>query len=206
MEKIVEKLVKIIGSVQWEGLRQRLTGRRYGLRLDDFSRIHNALVEGPHVILTWRRAHMSSYFVVIAHFILTGRIVRWSHVLLSIVEDAKVKGLEATGKGVTVTGFFEVFNCDAVCILRPRISDKFDWAAAVAAAREDLGKKYDNLCRLDDDSQLNCAELVLGALKRDPEFHARFHGLEAMIKNEGNLTPPMFLESGSFDVVLEIRR
>ena len=126
MKKLWAILIGKIGSVEWEDLREKITGKKYSLTLHDHGMIWAKLTDGPCIILTRRRAHMSTYFVSIGHFLLTGRFGYWSHVCMSFKDNGKVKILESVGRGVIVSEFFDVFNCDSVCILKPRISDGFD--------------------------------------------------------------------------------
>lgn len=208
---ILSKIIFFIGRIKWDHISQLITGKAYGLTWEDHLAICQALSREPLIILTRRKTHLSTYMIGLAHWFLTGRFGHWSHVAINVettnvVDQASARILEAVGSGVQISPFYSVFNCDSVCLLRPRVSRGFDWDKALHEALENRGKPYDDFFNLGDDSSMSCVELVLDALKSDPDYEARFHGLEAMIKNEGNLTPEMFYESGSFDCVLEVRR
>jgi hypothetical protein len=89
-------------------------------------------------------------------------------------------------------------------LLEPRYF--LNWDEAIDQAITNLNKGYDNYFDLADGSKMSCVEVVLDGLKKDPEYKDKFHGLIAMIEREGNLTPAMFLESGSFKVLLDVGR
>lgn len=203
--------IEFFGGIQWERLRYFVTRRRYALTYKDHQRILWQLAQSNYVILTWRRAHMSSWLCLLGHWWLTRRWVAWSHACMNVetgdrILQNDVQIIEAVGCGVKRTGFYQVFDCDAVIVLRPLVSDGFDWDAAVQYALKAVGRQYDTRFDLANEDCLSCVEVILCALKQDPQFHQRFHGLEAMIRNERQLTPAMFVECGSFEVVLEIRR
>lgn len=201
---MIELLAKIIGKIRWPWLYRAFTGRQYGLMIEDHDKIKQVLKRGD-IVLTWRSSHLSSYFIAAGHYLLTGRFTKWSHVLIT-VSDSDDDFVEAIGIGVVDSKFSKIFDCEACAILRPKMPDGIDWTLVIGEALNDIGHKYDYRFNLKDASEFSCVELVLDALKRIPDYESRLHGLLAMIKNEGQLTPPMYYECGSFDVVLEIRR
>lgn len=203
-------MTKIIANIKWDLLRYKLTGRKYGLTWNDHKDILEVLSKGNYIILTWRSSHLTSYLTAFGHFILTGRWQKISHALMNIellenVNQSNTTFLEATGEGVHKSHFYQVFDCDRAIILRP-LTDDFDWEDVIEEVISNEGKKYDNLFSLSDESEMSCVELILDGLSRVPDHLYRFHGLYSMIKNEGNLTPAMYIESGSFEVVLDIYR
>jgi hypothetical protein len=123
-------------------------------------------------------------------------------------DNGPVELVEATGKGVKKSEFYEVFDCDAIAILRPKIPKGFNisWEALNDEAYTHLGKQYDSLAQLLDARKMNCTEYVWTCLKKIPEADIWFHGLKALIDHKGNLSPQMFYDCGSFEVVLEIKR
>jgi hypothetical protein len=73
--------------------------------------------------------------------------------------------------------------------------------------KEDIGKPYDALFDLLDDSEMSCVELVRDALKKDNrEYEKLFPEFEKSIAEKKNLTPQMYRDCPEFEVVLEIRR
>ena len=213
MRKLWIKFITTIGKIQWEGLKKLLTGKTFNLTKDDHRKILQVLSEGNYIILTKRTSHLSTYLVRLSHFFLTGRWGYWSHVCMNIEGPIvnmhnSVRILESVGIGVKTSSFDEAFNCDSVCILRPKIPRiiKIDWETLVEKSLKNIGKEYDNLFKLGDDKEMSCVEVILDALETIPDYQILFHGLLAMIKIEHNLTPDMYYECGSFEVVLEIRR
>lgn len=215
MKKSLERLyigwLNFIAGVKWPGLKKRFTGREYDLNSKDHRKIVEVLKQGNYIILTWRSTHLTSYLIAIGHFLLTGRWVKWSHACMNIESSeygnrTHIRILEAIGSGVRLSEFNEVFDCDAVCILRPKMPGQIKWEDVVDRGLKDIGKKYDNFFKLGNDKEMSCVEVILDVLKAIPNWEFNFHGLLAMIKNEKNLTPPMYVECGSFEIVLEIRK
>lgn len=146
--KITKKLVPFFGGISWERPRFWLTGRRYSLTWKDHMKILEVISGGNYIILTRRKSHLSTYMTNFAHFLLTGRMGYWSHVAMNIEPDeARVQSaariLESIGGGVRISGFYDVFNCDSVLILKPLTS--VPWDVIVARGLTSVGKPYDDL-------------------------------------------------------------
>lgn len=209
--KLVSSLVTLIGKIRWDWFYKWRYGRPYLLKLKDHAEIMFRLNHGNYIILTRRNTHLSTYMTAIAHFIMTGRFGYWSHALINI-EPGMHKTpdgfnfVEAIGQGVKVSQFREIFNCDSAVILKPICNKPLDWENAIEESLGDVGKKYDTNFDLGDSSKMSCVELVLDALKRISNYEVVFKGLLDLIKKEGNLTPQMYYDCGSFEVILEIRR
>lgn len=208
MKRIYDYLLNVIvPSITWEWAYRLITGRRYGLTWEQHLAIVKILSQRNCIIVTWRSSHLTSYLVALGHFLLTMRWVRASHVLMNIeqvvtADQSAFDFIEATGAGVKRSGFYDVFNCERAVLLEPRYF--LNWDEAIDQAITNLNKKYDNYFNLSDGSRMSCVEVVLDGLKKDAEYKDKFHGLLAMIEQEGNLTPAMFLESGSFKVLLDV--
>lgn len=198
--------IRCVGKIRWEGLRLKIFGERFSLTYEDWGKIRLILEEQNCIILTRRKAHLSTYMCNLGHFLLTGRWGYWSHACTNKEDGDQIEIIESIGIGVVESPFEKVFDCDSVVLLRPVCGEGFDWASFVSSAFKDIGKKYDNDFNLKDDSTVSCVELIYSSLKKDPKFHERFNALEGIIKLEKNLTPDMFYECGGFEVVLEIRR
>jgi len=209
--KIVEPVVMVMGKLNWEGVKELFTGRRYNLTIYDRLKIMRVLAEGNYFILTRRHTHLSTYMANAAHWLLTGRWGYWSHFTMNVdlnptADKDKMRFIEAIGKGVTISSFDEIFNCDGVWIGKPILPDGISWEEIMEAELKNEGKKYDTFGKINDPTKMNCVEVGLDAIKKVPDYEQRFHGLLAMIKLEKNLSPDMFIESGSFVTVLEIKR
>jgi len=207
IKKIYDVFLKLLGKANWSGIYRIVTGRNYGLTWEQHLAITKILSTKNCIIVTWRATNLSSYFVAFAHFFLTLRWERASHVLMNIeqietFDQDQFSFIEAIGKGVIKSKFYDVFNCERAVLLEPRYA--VDWDNVVDRAITNLNKEYDRYFNLADGSKMSCVEIVLDALKSEPDYDDKLHGIVAMIKNSGNLTPAMFLESGSFKVLLDV--
>lgn len=201
-KKLLEKIVVLIGKVHWK-LKTPLTA-------DDKQRLRMMLTPNYYIILTRRKNHLSTYFINLADFLLMGRWGYYSHALLNIEDEVKSDSdfqlIEATGAGVKLSTFDEVFNCSSVALLKPKCMSIEKWTLVFEKAKQELGKPYDNLMDIEDDSRLNCVELVRLALKNEPNYDVDFANFENMIKKYGQLSPQMFYNCPDFEVILEIKR
>jgi hypothetical protein len=202
-EGFVEGGVKLITKVKWK--------QRHELPEADKQRIRELLTKDYYIITTRRGYFLSTFFISLSHFVLTGRWGHYSHVLMNLEDevrsDADFRLVEATTRGTKYSTFDEVFsNVDAVRLLKPRHMDIGKWTEVFDAADSYIGTPYDNLFDLKTDTRMSCVELVRALLKRLPTYRVDFHNFELMIFHYGNLTPQMFVECDDFETVLEIRR
>ncbi len=99
-----------------------------------------------------------------------------------------------------------MFDCDYVCLLKPKHMNAQDWESVMGGLAKQLGKGYDNVFDVNDASHVSCDEMCLDALREDADYSKNFAALEEMIKKEGNLTPQMYRDCPDFEVVLELKR
>lgn len=204
---IVKPIMRLLGAISWDALRELLTGRRYNLTVNDWLKIITLVGDGYYVILTRKKSHLSTYAVMLGNFITTGRFGHYSHVLMNTEgDDVPFKLVEATSKGVHYSRINDVLNCDSVCILKPKNYSAQELQRCIDFLLDDIGKPYDDLFDLLDQSRMSCVEVVRGALMMLPDYHVRMGNFESMIQKARNLTPQMFYECSDFEVVLEIRR
>lgn len=209
-----EKITTFISGIEWTQfisfLRKGKNG--YNLTPEDHEIIKQKLASGYYIILTKRKTHLTTYFIELMSFIKTGKPADYTHALmnLDLEEDAsafeKFKLMEATSKGVHLSSFLEVFDCDSVCLLQPKYVREDHWDEIMAGLATQMGKKYDNLFNINDDTYVSCVEMVLDSLRFSPKYWDAFPHLEEMIKDVGNLTPQMYRDCSDFNVVLEIKR
>lgn len=206
-----EFFIKLIGKINFEFIYEFFYGRYFSLTPEDHQQILDVLKKGNYIILTRRETHLSTHMANLAHWLLTGRLGYYSHACMNV--EASEEGLidnarflESVGSGVRIAKFMEIFNCDAVCILKPIMPGRMSWENAVSAGLRKIGSDYDLFFDIRDRSKFSCVEIMLFCIEQITNYKARFHGLLAMIDNEKNLTPDMFIECGSFQKVLEIRR
>ena len=144
-------------------------------------------------------------------FFATKKTAHYTHALMNVEGDidnhVDYRLIEATGKGVHYSTFMEVFDCDSVCILKPRGVEIQEWTMVLDSVKASLGVEYDTLFDLTDESKVSCIELVYKGIKQLPDYTRRFESLLRLIeKTKGNLTPQMLYDCGDLDVVFEVRR
>lgn len=214
-------ITKLIGKIRWEKLKKLLTGREYDLTKDEQQEIWRLLSQKNLVILTWRSSHLSSYFISIGHFLLELRIWvlggfkgsrpkfgRWSHSLINIEDTDTPRNpddfilIESIGKGVTVSNFEDVFNCDRVCLLEP-VTTGEPWQAVAEKALAKIGTPYDYEFRVYDDSQMSCVEFALYMIEQGATNPDDFKALFDAVQKLKNIDPQVFRDSRCFKVVYE---
>lgn len=202
---LMDRVVRAIGSVSWKV--------RHTISDENKATISKMMVTDYYIILTRRDNHLSTYAENFAHLFINGRWGYYSHALMNLEGDdittnADFRIVEATGTGVHYSTFDEVFDgVSAVVLLKPRYMTIEDWTAALDKAKTNLGKPYDTLLELYNDSALNCSELVHNALRSVPGYAERFYNFEKMIRTNPtkNLDPQLFYECKDFDVAYEVR-
>lgn len=201
-DKIKSFFVTLIGKVHWRA-RNRLTK-------EDHDSIRKLLSENYYIILTHRSNHLSTYFIALANLFLVGKLGFWGHVLMNledtVEDDVDFRLVEAIGTGVRYSKFKSVFSVSSVALLKPKSMTIQKWTIALDKAKTEIGKPYDTLFDLTNDSALSCVELVRDALRAEPDYATDFTEFEKMILEADNLTPDMFYACPDFEVVFEIRR
>jgi hypothetical protein len=210
-------IVLSIGKIRWPS-------KRYISQADQ-EKIRSMLVDNYFIILTYRRNHLSSFFIGLANFFLTGKWAKWTHALMNLedsvqnLQDFRIVPLdrkieltarervliESIGQGSVVSPFEKVFDVHAVALLKPKNMTLEDWRSIMDNAKKQLGKPYDTLFNLADDKRLSCVELVRTILMGLPDYEVRFRRFEDLIQKRKNLTPQMFYECDDFEVVFEVR-
>ena len=200
--------LKVISNITWGWLRGLYRkGKYWDLSYGDWKKIGDLLREDHYVILTRRKTHLTTYLIWLGGLLKMGKGSYWSHALLNIEGDTEnYELIEATSIGVHVANFIAVFDCDSVCLLRPKGYSAEDWSLATKQALEDLGKPYDTLFDPSQDASLSCVELVRDALQAAPDYLEHFPKFEAMISKYGQVIPQMVYDDGEFEKILEIRR
>jgi len=204
-----------IGQIKWGWLKALFNhGKYYDLTPSELDVLKSLLANNHYIIVTRRKTHFSTYLISLASFIQSGKFGYWSHTLMNIEgDDINVKTgegfklIEAIGtKGVTISTFMEVFDCDSVCLLVPKGFTPEEWTEAVKKALGELGKPYDTVFNLNKDDALSCVELARTALKSDADdYDTEFAEFEKMIKKAGNLTPQMYYDCPDFQKVWEFK-
>ncbi len=197
----------LVAWIQWGALRKFLTGKDHNLTLDDKALAVEILKKRNVIILTYSKHHLSSYASRLGHVLLTGEKATYSHALLNIEPNGvDFELIEAINKGVVISKFDDVFNCDGFCILVPKRYLQTTFDGAVWDFKSEIGKGYDKLLNLFDSESRTCIELVFSKLKSFHNWKKKMPILDYMISEEKNLTPQLIRDCPDFKVLLEIKR
>lgn len=208
MMAIYNLFMDLLAFVHWRPLRKLIFGKGFRLSAEDHRAIKRILSTGYYIILTEDRTHLSSWAVKIGHFFLTGKWPRYTHALVNVEPDksTEFRFVEALNKGVKLSLFNDVFQCDSVCILKPKRFSIEEVDEAMGASLRYIGLKYDKRFRYNNASELSCVEVARNCLKTLPNYAEKMRIFEFMIASEKNLTPQMFRDCPDFEVVREFRR
>lgn len=201
---------KILAGIHWNGLRALFNGGvYYDLKEADHDQIKQLLATEHYIVLNWRKSHLTTWLIGLISLVKEKKWPRYTHALMNVDREGDSSKwsqfllMEATGTGVHPSTFMQVFDCDHVCLLRPKNLSSEKWDAVIQGLLEQDGYSYDNLFDLSDQTRVSCVELVLNALKKSPSYAQDFPHLEEMIQKVGNLTPQMYRECEDFEVVFE---
>lgn len=182
--------------------------RRYKITAADKDQLASILSTGYYVILTSNPSHLSSVIVSLLGWIKTGKYSKYTHALMNcdnITDPSQrddFKFVEADVKGVIYTTFDNVFACDHVCLLTPTDISNTEWTRVIDELISNVGKPYDDLFNLTDNSRLSCVEVVLNALKA-ANYEEEFEDLARLIERSGNLVPQMYRDCSDFKIKYE---
>lgn len=159
-----------------------------------------------YIIATRKDNQLSTFFICLGHFLLTGHWGRYSHVLMNLEDEVKTdddyRFIEATGKGVKYSTFESVFStCSEVALISPKNMTIEEWTKCLDRAKTYLGTPYDNLFNLKNTLEINCVELCRLALQTLPDYYQQFAEFEKLIASKKKLTPQMFIDCPDFNVV-----
>lgn len=200
-KKIIDWVILFIGKIHWK--------TNHYIPPSDLTAIKELLVNDYFVILTYRKNHLSTFFVNLSNWCLTSKWGRWSHALMNLEDDVKTDDdfrlVEATGAGTHYTPFDKIFDVQGVALLKPKCMTLDEWRSVMDTAKAQLGKPYDTLFDIANDNALSCVELVRRILQDVPGYEYKFAKFENMISTYDNLSPQMFYDCGDFEVVFERR-
>lgn len=199
--KIYSWVVLALGKVHWR--------TRASIPPSELEVIRSLITKDYFVILTRRKNHLSTFFVNLADFVLTRRWGYWSHALMNLEDevqsDTDFRLVEATGKGVHLSTFEEVFDVHSAVLLKPKKMSLTHWTALLDRAKDQLGKPYDTLFDIKDAGALSCVELVRYVLQGEPNYNDIFKNFEALISKHKNLSPQMLFDCDDFEVIYLIK-
>lgn len=199
---VANYVVTIIGKVSWQ--------QKHEISLESKIELQSKLTDHYYIIATRRGNHLSTFFIGLANFVLTFKWGYFSHVLMNLEDEVNTikdfRFIEATGTGVNYSTFDNVFaGVDAVALLKPKVLSLKEWTKAMDKAKMQLGKPYDTLFDLKNDTQLSCVELIRVAMSALPDYDTNFAHFEELINKSKNLTPQMFLQCDDFEIVYLIK-
>ena len=173
----------------------------------DVNHLRDEFKDHYYIILSRRSNYLSTFFIGLGTFLVTGKWGRYTHALMNLEDvvhsDSDYRFIEATGEGTHYEGLAGVLSeVDAVALLLPKNVTKEEWTECLDNAKTYLGTPYDNLFNVYQSNEINCCELVRVALQALPDYSTRFAKFEEMIVNSGKkLTPQMYLECEDFEIV-----
>lgn len=202
-KKITDKVVQFIGRVHWK--------QRHAIFEDDKKRVREILTSNYCIALTRRSNHLSTYFISLGHFLLTGKFGFWSHSLMNVEDEVNdpsdFRLIEALGTGTRYSTFESVFGTvDAVALLKPKGITIEEWTSIMDTLKMQLGKPYDTMFDIMNSNKISCVELVRLGLQSIDNYSERFAAFERMIASKKNLTPQMFYDCPDFEVYYAVRR
>lgn len=212
LKSIIEFIsFKIIAKININYLYRAMGKPYYRLTERDHTLLKHLLSKNYYIILTYRRTHLTTLLIGIATLIKCGKWPRYTHALMNCENDETIDEddfqiVEATGIGVAAASFMSAFDCDRVALIRPRGFDALEWTAVLDKLKSSIGKGYDTLFDLKDDTEVSCIELIRSALQASRDYERDFKHFENRIRDAGNLVPQMLFDSPDFEVVLEISR
>lgn len=199
---VADWVVITIGKIHW--------GYKDGLTAKELAEIRNRLIPNYYIILTHRNNHLSTFFVGLASWVVSGKWSYWAHALMNLEDEVKSDSdfrlIEATGAGIHYSTFEDVFKVHGVTLMKPKSMSIDRWTVVMDKANSHLGKPYDSLFDLKNDQKLSCVELIRDALMAEPDYMKNFANFEEMISSNKNLTPQMFYDCPDFEVVYEVRK
>ncbi len=203
-------ITKFISSIHWKGLKALFNnGIYYELTEDDHGELQQLLAKDRYIILTYSKSHLTTPLIGAMTYIKTGVWPTYAHVLMNVdhIEEVEnwrqFKLMEATNSGVHYSSFMKVFDCDHVCLLKPKNVSMDEWNDVMDGLLKQDGKEYDDLFDLASAERVSCVEMVRAALQSSLSYEQDFPEFEMMIQEVGNLTPQMFRDCGDFEVVFE---
>jgi hypothetical protein len=201
-QRVQEFFVKLIAKIRWKN--------RYQITIESKADIRQLLTDNYYIIATRRHNFLSTFFINLGHFFLTGRWGYYTHTLMNLENevnsDDDFRLVEATTRGTTYSSFDRVFaGVDAAILLQPMRVSVEDWTTALENTEQYIGHPYDNLFDMKNDQEINCVELVILVAKSTPGFESKFPNLQSLLETKRTITPQMLVDCPDFRVAYEAR-
>lgn len=203
IQKVQIWFIQTSAKVRWR--------QRKHLSESDIALLKSKFVTDYYVIASRRSNYLTTFFIALGNFFLTGRWGFYSHVSMNLEDEVKTdddfRFIEATGAGTHYSNFEEIFSkVDAVALIKPKHMTIEEWTIALDRAKTYLGVPYDNLFNLKNALEINCAELIRLALQGLPDYDTKFASFEKMVAKKKKITPDMFANCPDFEVVYYITK
>lgn len=197
-ERIQIWIIDIMTKIRWKPKRT--------LSAKSMDELKERFTDDYYIVLTRRSNFLTTFFINLSHFFLTGRWGYYSHVLMNLEDEVKTDDdyifIEAVRVGIKESSFIDVFTgVESVALIKPKYMTIDEWTLALDRARCYLGRPYDNLFDLKNDLEINCVELVRLALQGIPNYDQKFANFEKLVAKKKKLTPQMFAECSDFEIV-----
>ena len=205
-QKVQIRFIELIAKVRWNSW-----SSSSGISEADREILREMFARDYYIVSTRRSSYLSSWFMNLGNFFLTGRWGYWTHVLMNLEDevqtDTDFRFIEATGHGTHYSTLEEVLDkVSAIGLFKPVSMTTTEWTACLDQAKTMLGRPYDNLFNLVNGEEVNCVELVRSALMALPDYSTRFAAFEKMIASaKGKLTPTMLVNCSDFHVVWVVK-
>lgn len=195
--------IGLISKIHWK--------QKCILTEDDNTLIKQKFIKNYYIIATRKSNYLTTFFIALGNFFLTGKWGFYSHVLMNLEDKVKTdddyRFIEATGKGTHYSTYNDVFGAvDAIALIKPKNMTFNEWTKAMDKAKTYLGRPYDNLFNLKNDLEINCVELIRLALEGTDDYATNFAEFEKIVAKKKKLTPDMFVECSDFEVVFVIKK
>lgn len=201
-------LMKQLAKIRFEWLVKLFKKPSY---LDENQKraIKRILAKNNCIVLTFDPYALSSWFVVISNWILTGKKTKYSHALINFEKEIPksyedFKFIESTSIGVKEADFNKIFNHSSrAALIVPTYVSQDEFESCLYDAHDLLNRPYDFSFNDKDSSKVTCVEVVLYCLKKLPFYKDNFRCLEFIRQYEDNLTPQMFASNPDFKTIFE---
>jgi hypothetical protein len=134
---------------------------------------------------------------------------KYTHILMNLevdLEDHPDRFLliESTNSGVHFSTFESIMQCDNVCLTTVDIT-RAQWDRVRIGLAKQLGKKYDDLFDIMDNTHVTCVEMCWDAFDELDDRRIILPSLVRKIAIQRHLVPEDFLHGNEFILVYETK-
>lgn len=195
--------LKLVNNINWKWARKIIIGQYNSLTFEDKTIAEKIIIENEYLIcLTRQSSYLTTILISLATYIVSRKKTYYTHALMF----ERGTAFEATAIGTHLSAASHIIECDGIVFLRPTGMTQEFWVMMLEEARRNLDRPYDSLFDLSNDREISCIEYVYDSMKTIPGYMSRWPTFMGMVEKQGNITPQMLLDSGDFEIVLEIRR